>query len=156
MAVAPRVRLRRCFQALLAWAILSSWGWRWLLGLSCIPLLGLLLLYPVLPESPYFLAAMGRTQEAQAVLTKLARINKRPLPPGILKQAAAPVKVRSIALLQAQRASVETCFSSCATCAVAHFLAVHVDTACACPRAHKPMWVAQQAILTVMKGAAGR
>ena len=43
-------------QAVLAWSLLSSWGWRWLLGLSSLPLLVLLVAYPWLPESPYWLA----------------------------------------------------------------------------------------------------
>ena len=82
---------KRLPQALLGWAVLSTMGWRWLLGISSIPLLGLLLLYPVLPESPYFLAAVGQTQEAQEVLATVARINKKAMPPGSLKRAAAVV-----------------------------------------------------------------
>ena len=76
---------------MLGWAVLSTMGWRWLLGISSIPLLGLLLLYPVLPESPYFLAAVGQTQQAQEVLATVARINKKAMPPGSLKRTAAVV-----------------------------------------------------------------
>ena len=41
---------RACMQAGLAWAILSPLGWRWLLGLSALPLLVLLLMFPLIPE----------------------------------------------------------------------------------------------------------
>lgn len=76
-------------QAGLAWGILSDWGWRWLVAISSVPLLLLMLLYPLLPESPYWLLAMGRTQEVQAMLIRIARINGRDLPPGRLLPAAA-------------------------------------------------------------------
>lgn len=72
-------------QALLGWAVLSKFGWRWLLGISSIPLFGLTLLYPVIPESPYWLAACGRTEKAQEVLARVARVNKTSLPPGALQ-----------------------------------------------------------------------
>ena len=79
----------RAVQAGLAWGILSDWGWRWLVAISSVPLLLLMLLYPLLPESPYWLLAMGRTQEVQAMLSRIARINGRDLPPGRLQPAAA-------------------------------------------------------------------
>lgn len=47
-------------EALLAWAVLPSLGWRWLLGLSALPLLALLGLYPLVPESAHWLVAKGR------------------------------------------------------------------------------------------------
>ena len=72
-------------QALLGWAVLSKFGWRWLLGISSVPLFGLTLLYPVIPESPYWLAAIGKTEEAQQVLARVARINKTSLPTGALQ-----------------------------------------------------------------------
>jgi hypothetical protein len=71
-------------QAGLAWAILSSWGWRWLVAISSVPLLMLMLLYPLLPESPYWLLATGQTGRAQALLHRIARANGRPPPKGRL------------------------------------------------------------------------
>lgn len=47
-------------EALLAWAVLPSLGWRWLLALSALPLLALLGLYPLVPESAHWLVAKGR------------------------------------------------------------------------------------------------
>lgn len=83
-------------QAALAWAILTDWGWRWLVALSSLPLLCLLLLYPQLPESPYWLVSAGRTAEAQALLQSIARANGRPLPAGRLQPSATAVKVSTL------------------------------------------------------------
>ena len=68
----PPPRLTRpagtVLEALLAWAVLPRLGWRWLLALSATPLLLLLLLYPMLPESPHWLVAKRRYAEAEALL----------------------------------------------------------------------------------------
>jgi len=66
---------RACrLQAGMAWAILSEWGWRWLGGVSSVPLLLLLLLYPLLPESPYWLLATKWTQKAQVLLQQIGAV----------------------------------------------------------------------------------
>jgi hypothetical protein len=44
----------------------------------------LMALYPLLPESPHFLAVNGRLLEAQDVLHRISHWNGRPLPPGQL------------------------------------------------------------------------
>jgi len=62
-------------EAGLAWAVLPTLGWRWLLALSALPLLLLLAMYPLLPESPVWLVAKGRYAEAEAVLQRAARLN---------------------------------------------------------------------------------
>lgn len=59
-------------EACLAWAVLPTLGWRWLLGLSAVPMLLLLAAYPLLPESPYWLCAKGRHQEAEGEVLKMA------------------------------------------------------------------------------------
>ncbi len=64
------------FEAGLAWAVLPRLGWRWLLALSAAPLLLLLLLYPWLPESPHWLMVRGRHQEAEAVVLRVATVNR--------------------------------------------------------------------------------
>ena len=71
-------------ESALAWTLLPTLGWRWLLGFSSLPLLGLLLCFPLLPESPHWLAANGRIEEAQELLQKVARANRKALPPGRL------------------------------------------------------------------------
>ena len=61
--------------AILAWAVLPTLGWRWLLVFAAIPMFILLSGYPFLPESPHWLMAQGRMSEATAVLEQVARIN---------------------------------------------------------------------------------
>lgn len=92
-------------QALLGWAVLADLGWRWLLAISSIPLFLLMLLYPVVPESPYWLAAAGHTEKAQIILAKVARVNRTSLPPGRLKVVAASGVSHSPRSLNRERSS---------------------------------------------------
>jgi MFS family permease len=62
-------------QALLAWAILGSLGWRWFLFLSALPLFALSLGYPWLPESPFWLISKQRYGEAEDIVEKIATYN---------------------------------------------------------------------------------
>jgi MFS family permease len=62
-------------EAALAWRIMLAYGWRWQVGLTSIPAGLMLLVYPILPESPRWLLAQGRREEAQAVLLRWARAN---------------------------------------------------------------------------------
>ncbi|KAF3784326.1 Organic cation/carnitine transporter 7 [Nymphaea thermarum] len=59
-------------------------GWRWLLALSSVPSIILLLFYRMVPESPRYLCMRGRTADALHILEKIAVINKKQLPSGIL------------------------------------------------------------------------
>ncbi|KAH7515230.1 hypothetical protein FEM48_Zijuj10G0004900 [Ziziphus jujuba var. spinosa] len=72
------------FEASLAWFVMPTLGWRWLLALSSLPSSLLLLFYSVAPESPRFLCLKGRTTEALIVLEKIARLNGTKLPSGNL------------------------------------------------------------------------
>lgn len=71
-------------EAALAWIVMPKLGWRWLLGLSVLPSFILLLFYVITPESPRYLCLKGRKKDALAVLEKVARINNKELPPGVL------------------------------------------------------------------------
>jgi MFS transporter, SP family, arabinose:H+ symporter len=52
-----------------AWNIDS--GWRWMFGSGLLPSLIFLFLLVIVPESPRWLAARGRLQQAQDILTKI-------------------------------------------------------------------------------------
>ncbi|KAK4396644.1 Organic cation/carnitine transporter 7 [Sesamum angolense] len=72
------------FEAGLAWIIMPSFGWRWLVALSSGPSFIVLLLYCLAPESPRFLCMKGRTNEAYNILRKAALLNGTALPAGKL------------------------------------------------------------------------
>lgn len=67
-------------EVFLAWVILPTLGWRWLLVFSSLPLWALLLAYPILPESPRFLLISGDYDSAVKVLVDTAAANKTALP----------------------------------------------------------------------------
>ena len=77
------------FEAGIAWAVLPTLGWRWLLGISAAPQVLLVILYPFLPESPYWLASKGRRDQATRVLARVAKINGSALPKGLLQVSTA-------------------------------------------------------------------
>lgn len=51
----------------------SDIRWRFLLAFQCIPALFLVLFIKTLPDSPRFLASVGRNEDALAVLTTIRR-----------------------------------------------------------------------------------
>ncbi|XP_010927138.1 organic cation/carnitine transporter 7 isoform X1 [Elaeis guineensis] len=71
-------------EASLAWVVMPSLGWRWLLVFSSAPSFLLLLFYGFVPESPRYLCMKGRTADAMVVLESMAKINSATLPPGLL------------------------------------------------------------------------
>ncbi|XP_009800311.1 organic cation/carnitine transporter 7-like [Nicotiana sylvestris] len=71
-------------EALLAMVIMPTLGWRWLLALSSIPSFAALFLYIFTVESPRYLCAKGRINDAYDILRKIAEVNKTELPPGML------------------------------------------------------------------------
>ena len=50
-----------------AWACLDSLGWRWMVGLTAIPVVLALPFFRLLPESPHWLLSQGRSAEALQV-----------------------------------------------------------------------------------------
>ncbi|KAL0374655.1 UNVERIFIED_CONTAM: Organic cation/carnitine transporter 7 [Sesamum radiatum] len=76
--------LGELFEASLAWIIMPALGWRWLLGLSALPALLVVIFSVFVPESPRYLFAEGRINEAFDILKKVALMNRKKLPAGIL------------------------------------------------------------------------
>ncbi|MGV0036687.1 MAG: MFS transporter [Candidatus Azotimanducaceae bacterium WSBS_2022_MAG_OTU7] len=54
-------------------ALLSDFGWRWVIGFSTIAGLWTFVVYKFVPESPYWLAEKGRVEEASATVEALAK-----------------------------------------------------------------------------------
>jgi len=71
-------------EAALAWIImpLSSMeeGWRILIGVSCFPLVIVMFMWPVLPESPRYNLIKGRPERIEPVFRRAFRINKKEFP----------------------------------------------------------------------------
>ncbi|KAL0308354.1 UNVERIFIED_CONTAM: Organic cation/carnitine transporter 7 [Sesamum radiatum] len=76
--------LGELFEASLAWIVMPTLGWRWLLALSALPALLVVIFSVFVPESPRYLFAEGRTNEAFGILKKVALMNRKTLPAGIL------------------------------------------------------------------------
>ncbi|KAI1722709.1 sugar transporter domain-containing protein [Ditylenchus destructor] len=72
------------FESILALFIMETWGWRWLLLFSSIPLLIFSISCFWLPESARFLMASGKPDEAYQTLQRVARQNGKVLPQGRL------------------------------------------------------------------------
>lgn len=73
-----------CFECILALFIMETWGWRWLLFFSSLPLLVFALSCAWLPESARFLMTSGKQELAYKTLQRVARQNGRTMPAGKL------------------------------------------------------------------------
>ncbi|XP_034403616.1 synaptic vesicle 2-related protein-like [Cyclopterus lumpus] len=84
------------FTVLLALVTMPTLGWRWLLGLSTIPMAITICLFSWLPESPRFHVLTGKTDKAMATFARIAKENGKAMPQGklvIYKQAGhRPIK----------------------------------------------------------------
>lgn len=74
------------FESLVAMLVVPKLGWRWLIGLSTIPLGLVLAMSFWVSESARWLVSKGRVDEAQLVVERVSRVNGRPLPVGRLRQ----------------------------------------------------------------------
>ena len=57
--------------ALLAWLVMYDYGWRMLIGLSSTPLLLFVFFGYWLPESPLYLATVGRQEDMEYQIKKV-------------------------------------------------------------------------------------
>jgi MFS transporter, putative metabolite:H+ symporter len=64
----------------LAWLIIPTLGWRWLLGISAVPGLIIFFIRREIPESPRFLLVNGKPEKAREVLAMVAKANGTTLP----------------------------------------------------------------------------
>ncbi|XP_070706529.1 synaptic vesicle 2-related protein-like isoform X2 [Pempheris klunzingeri] len=72
------------FEVLLALWIMPTHGWRWLLGLSTLPMIIFVCLCFWLPESPRFDVLSGKREKAMATLARIAKDNGKAMPQGKL------------------------------------------------------------------------
>ncbi|XP_051784655.1 putative transporter SVOPL isoform X1 [Erpetoichthys calabaricus] len=68
----------------LAFAIIPSFGWRWLIRISTIPSIILIVLFKFIPESARYNVSAGNTKEAVKTLEHIAKMNRSSLPEGRL------------------------------------------------------------------------
>ena len=61
------------FEAILAWGVMTNYGWRYLIALSTIPLFVFLLCAYWMPESPLYLATVGRREEMEAQIKRVSQ-----------------------------------------------------------------------------------
>lgn len=73
-----------CFEVLLALIVMPTLGWRWLLGLSSIPLLIFSVFCKWLPESARYNVLSGKPEKAYITLKEIALQNNSPMPLGKL------------------------------------------------------------------------
>ena len=90
--------------ALVAWIAQGSESlpaWRWVFLATALPaMVGLGLRFWV-PESPHHLLRTGRPDEAKAVLSRMARINNRPEPSGVIA-VEGPARAGRVALFSGE------------------------------------------------------
>jgi putative MFS transporter len=82
----------------LAWLVVPTLGWRWLLALSALPGLIIFFIRRGIPESPRFLLVKGKTEQAEEILARIAKENGVAAPSGRLlpPQAVPPAKINDL------------------------------------------------------------
>uniref|UniRef100_A0AAQ5X4X1 Major facilitator superfamily (MFS) profile domain-containing protein n=1 Tax=Amphiprion ocellaris TaxID=80972 RepID=A0AAQ5X4X1_AMPOC len=82
MLIAAFWAIGTVFEVLLALWVMPTLGWRWLLGLSTIPMAIFVSFCFWLPESPRFDVLTGRSEKAMETLTRVAKENGKTMPQG--------------------------------------------------------------------------
>ena len=66
------------FEALLARVVMPELGWRYLVAFSTLPLFAFVVAAKWLPESPMYLSVIGKHEEVDREMKRMARINGKP------------------------------------------------------------------------------
>ncbi|XP_078077338.1 putative transporter SVOPL [Mustelus asterias] len=89
-------------EILLAYLIIPTLGWRWLVRISTIPSIILLVLFKCIPESARYNVSEGNSQLAKKTLNHIAKMNHSCLPPGTLTEFETPKRGRLFDLIDAE------------------------------------------------------
>lgn len=84
----------------LAWLVVPTIGWRWLLAISAIPGVLIFFIRRSIPESPRYLLVNGEAERARQVLEQVARVNGTKLPQGTLQALPAEPKQSTASLFR--------------------------------------------------------
>ncbi|XP_062914333.1 putative transporter SVOPL isoform X3 [Mobula hypostoma] len=71
-------------EILLAYLIIPTLGWQWLVRISTLPSIILLVVFKCIPESARYNVSVGNTQSARQTLNYIAKMNRSCLPQGSL------------------------------------------------------------------------
>ncbi len=99
-------------------SLLGDLGWRWVIGFSALSGLWAIVVYKCVPESPYWLAKQGRTDEAEAAIRRLSAnhvdAHVSPMPASVGGEADASffdIFHRPIIRVTALQTLINFCFS---------------------------------------------
>ena len=97
------------FEVGLAYFVMPSLGWRYLLAFSALPFIIVLGLFPLVYPSPRFHVLRGDTERAQEILKHVARVNGRCLPPGrLVSDREKDALVKEGRFTQTQQETIQT------------------------------------------------
>ncbi|XP_048404495.1 putative transporter SVOPL isoform X3 [Stegostoma tigrinum] len=89
-------------EILLAYLIIPTLGWRWLVRISTVPSIILLVVFKCIPESARYNVSVGNSQFATKTLNYIARMNRSSLPQGSLMESETQIRGRMSDLLGAE------------------------------------------------------
>lgn len=96
--------------ALVSMALLPAWGWRGVMAVGALPLLALVPMARVLPESLDYLAVRGRLGEARALAARLGVTGELAVAQGAASHARASLRDVVAAIFAPRRLRATACF----------------------------------------------
>ncbi|XP_069758707.1 putative transporter SVOPL [Narcine bancroftii] len=99
-------------EILLAYLIVPTLGWRWLVRISTLPSIILLVVFKCIPESARYSVSVGNTQNAKQTLDYIAKMNRSCLPQGSLikTQMAKRGSIFDLIDSEYRRTTLQCCF----------------------------------------------